>query len=156
LVTIPIEAGEQKLRVEGHAQQNLRSEDEEVIVVEAIPQLVFEIVDEADPIEVGADTVYQIRVTNEGSKAATNVQVAAALPAELKPVAADGATRGGVQGQTVIFEPLGKLAPQAEAIFKVQATGMRTGDYTIRVQVTSDDLQTPVTKEEPTRVYADR
>lgn len=156
LVTIPIEAGEQKLRVEGHAQQNLRSEDEEVIVVEAIPQLVFEIVDEADPIEVGADTVYQIRVTNEGSKAATNVQVAAALPAELKPVAADGATRGEVQGQTVIFEPLGKLAPQAEAIFKVQATGMRTGDYTIRVQVTSDDLQTPVTKEEPTRVYADR
>jgi uncharacterized repeat protein (TIGR01451 family) len=156
LVAVPFETGEQKLRVEGHAQQNLTSSDEEVITVEAIPQLVFEIVDEADPIEVGADTIYQIRVTNEGSKAATNVQVAAALPAELRPVSADGATHGGVQGQNVVFEPLAKLAPQAEAIFKIQATGLRAGDYTIRVQVTSDDLQTPVTKEEPTRVYADR
>lgn len=156
LVAIPFEAGEQKLRVEGHAQQNLSSSDEETITVEAIPQLVFEIVDEADPIEVGADTIYKIRVTNEGSKAASNVQVAAALPPELKPVSAEGATQGGVQGQNVIFEPLGKLAPQAEAIFKIQATGLRTGDYTIRVQVASDDLQTPVTKEEPTRVYADR
>jgi uncharacterized repeat protein (TIGR01451 family) len=156
LVAVPFETGEQKLRVEGHAQQNLTSSDEEVITVEAIPQLVFEIVDEADPIEVGADTIYQIRVTNEGSKAATNVQVAAALPAELRPVSAEGATHGGVQGQNVVFEPLAKLAPQAEAIFKIQATGLRTGDYTIRVQVTSDDLQTPVTKEEPTRVYADR
>ena len=68
----------------------------------------------------------------------------------------DGATRGAVQGQTVVFEPLGKLAPQAEAIFKIQATGLRTGDYTIRVQVGSDDSETPVTKEEHTRVYADR
>lgn len=156
LVAIPFEPGEQKLRVEGHAQQNLRSEDEETIVVEAIPQLVFEIIDEADPIEVGADTVYQVRVTNEGSKAATNVQVMAALPPELRPSSAEGATRGAVQGQTVVFEPLAKLAPQAEAVFKIQATGQRTGDYTIRVQVASDDLQTPVTKEEPTRVYADR
>jgi uncharacterized repeat protein (TIGR01451 family) len=156
LVAIPIEPGEQKLRVEGHAQQNLKSTDEETILVEAISQLVFEIVDEADPIEVGADTVYQIRVTNEGSKTATNVQVAAALPVELRPGKADGATKGEVQGQTVIFEPLGKLAPQAEATFKISATGLKTGDFNIRVQITSDDMQTPVTKEEPTRVYADR
>jgi uncharacterized repeat protein (TIGR01451 family) len=156
LVAIPIEPGEQKLRVEGHAQQNLKSTDEETILVEAISQLVFEIIDEADPIEVGADTVYQIRVTNEGSKTATNVQVAAALPPELRPGKADGATKGEVQGQTVIFEPLGKLAPQAEATFKISATGLKTGDFNIRVQITSDDMQTPVTKEEPTRVYADR
>lgn len=156
LVAIPIEPGEQKLRVEGHAKQGLNTSDEETVQVEAIPQLVFEIVDEADPIEVGAETVYQVRVTNVGSKAATNVQVAAGLPPELRPVSADGATRGGVQGQNVIFEPLGKLAPQAEALFKIQATGLRTGDFTIRVQITSDELQTPVTKEEHTKVYADR
>ncbi len=156
LITIPVEPGEQKLRVEGHAQLSLKTSDEETVVVEAIPQLAFEIIDEADPIEVGADTIYQIRVTNEGSKAASNVQVAAALPPELRPVNAEGATRGGVEGQTVVFEPIAKLAPQAEAVFKIQATGLRTGHYNIRVQVTSDDLQTPVTKEEPTRVYADR
>jgi uncharacterized repeat protein (TIGR01451 family) len=156
LITIPVEPGEQKLRVEGHAQLALKTSDEEIVVVEAIPQLAFEIIDEADPIEVGADTIYQIRVTNEGTKDATNVQVAAALPPEMRPVAAEGATRGGVEGQTVIFEPIAKLAPQAEAVFKIQATGLRTGHYNIRVQVTSDDLQTPVTKEEPTRVYADR
>jgi hypothetical protein len=33
---------------------------------------------------------------------------------------------------------------------------LRTGDYTIRVQIASDDQPTPVTKEEHTRVYADR
>ncbi|HTN75324.1 MAG TPA: hypothetical protein VL096_08760 [Pirellulaceae bacterium] len=156
VVTMPFEPGEQKLRVEGQAQQGLKTSDEETVQVEAIAQLAFEIIDEADPIEVGAETIYQVRVTNVGSKVATNIQVAAGLPPELRPVAGDGATRGTVQGPNVIFEPLAKLAPQAEAIFKIQATGLRTGDYTIRVQVTSDELQTPVTKEEHTRVYADR
>jgi uncharacterized repeat protein (TIGR01451 family) len=156
LVAVPIEPGEHKLRVEGHAQLGLTTTDEETVQVEAISQLVFEIVDENDPIEVGAETVYQVRVTNEGSKAATNVQVAAGLPPELRPQAADGATRGTIEGQTVIFEALGKLAPQAQATFKIQAAGLKTGDYTIRVQVTSDDQPTPVTKEEVTRVYADR
>jgi uncharacterized repeat protein (TIGR01451 family) len=156
LVAMPIEAGEQKLRVEGHAQLGLKTSDEETVLVEAISQLDFSIVDEADPIEVGAETIYQVKVVNTGSKAATNVQVAAALPPELRPVSADGETRGTVEGQTIFFEPLGKLAPGAEAIFKIQATGLRTGDYTIRVQIASDDQPTPVTKEEHTRVYADR
>jgi uncharacterized repeat protein (TIGR01451 family) len=156
LVALPVEPGEHKLRVEGRAQLGLTTSDEELVLVEAFPQLEFTVHDEADPIEVGAETIYQVRVTNTGSKAATNIQVAAALPPELRPVSADGATRGVVEGQNIFFEPLGSLAPGAEVNFKVHATGLRTGDYTIRVQIASDELHTPVTKEEHTRVYADR
>jgi hypothetical protein len=51
---------------------------------------------------------------------------------------------------------LARLAPTEEVVFRVQARGRRAGDHRIQVQVTSEDHQTPVTKEEVTRVYADR
>ena len=46
--------------------------------------------------------------------------------------------------------------PQAGAKLADEIRNRITGDFNIRVQITSDDMQTPVTKEEPTRVYADR
>ena len=35
-------------------------------------------------------------------------------------------------------------------------TGLRPGDHRIRVQLLSDEMDAPVTKEESTRVYSDR
>ena len=41
-------------------------------------------------------------------------------------------------------------------MYTVHVQGVRPGDQRVRVQVQSDDLKSPVTKEESTRVYADR
>ena len=123
--------------------------------VESVPQLLFTIADESDPIEEGSDTTYEIRVINKGTRTATNILVGASLPAEMQPVDGNGPTDARVDGQQIVFAPLDRLAPEAEVVYHVKVRGIRAGDHVIRVQLVSDDSQVPVAKEESTRVYAD-
>jgi len=155
-VTVPVEAGEQRLRVEGKADLGLATANEQTVQVDAAAELRHTVTDLSDPIEVGSATAYEIRVTNSGTKTATNVRVAALLPAEMRLVNGEGPTQGAVQGQQIVFQPLPRLNPQEEAVFKVHAQGLRSGDHLIRVQLSSDEWPTPVSREESTRVYEDQ
>lgn len=156
LIAIPVEPGEQKLRVEGRADLGLADSREQSVVVESVAQLLFDVTDSADPIEVGSDTVYQVRIVNQGTKTATNVRVAAQVPAELQAVGGNGPGKAEVEGQRVLFEPLARLAPKGEAVYRIQVRGLKAGDPRIRVQVACDEIQSPVTKEEATKVYSDQ
>jgi len=71
------------------ADLGLSVASEQSVQVEAASQLVFSISDLNGPIEVGTDTTYEVRVSNKGSRPATNVVVAAALPNEVKLVSGD-------------------------------------------------------------------
>jgi hypothetical protein len=55
----------------------------------------------------------------------------------------------------VVFSPLQKLAPKADTTYQLKVQAHAKGDHRIRVQLQTDEMQTPVTKEESTRVYAD-
>lgn len=156
LTAIPTVAGEQTIRVSGRADRGLADEQQQAILVEGIAAILFEVVDVDDPIEVNGETTYEIRVVNQGSKAATNVQVIAELPPGMRALAAEGPTANGVRGNQVSFEPLAKLAPKADTTYRVRVQGIQAGDQRIRVQLQTAELQPPVTKEESTRVYADQ
>lgn len=156
LTAVPTEAGVQKLRVEGTAQQGLSDQQEREIVVEGVAAILFQVVDVEDPIEAGGETAYEVRVVNQGSKAATNVTVEAILPAEMKPLAADGPTRYSLDGQRVLFEPLPRLAPKADTTYLVRVQALKSGDLRLMVRLRTDDMQSPVTKEESTRVFSDQ
>ena len=54
------------------------------------------------------------------------------------------------------FEPIARLEPKGEATFRVRAQAIQPGDLRVKVQVQTDDMHQPVTKEENTRVYVDR
>jgi uncharacterized repeat protein (TIGR01451 family) len=155
LTALPVEPGEQRLRAEGKAKQGLTDEQEQITVVEGLAALLFEVVDVADPIEVKGETEYEIRITNQGSKAADNVQLVAMLPPELKFVSAEGPTRYAIDGDRVVFEPLGRLSPKADTTYRVAVQGTQPGDVRMKVQLMTDDMRQPVTKEESTRVYSD-
>jgi len=155
LVTVPIEAGQQKIRLRSVAERGLEVEKEMPVVVEGIAAILFQAADINDPIEVGGETTYEIRVVNQGSKAATNVRLMVMLPPELKAVAAEGPTRYAVEGNQVVFEGLARLAPKADTTYQVRVQGLRAGDLRTRIQLMTDEMQSPVNKEESTRVYAD-
>lgn len=154
LTALPIAPGEQTIRVRGSAQRGLQSEKSHSVLIEGIAAIFFEVVDVADPIEVNGKTSYEIRVVNQGSKAATNVQVVAEFPAGMRPLTAEGA-RYNASGNSLVFEPLARLAPKADTTYRIQAQGVQAGDQRIRVLLKTDELQQPVTKEESTRVYSD-
>jgi hypothetical protein len=61
-----------------------------------------------------------------------------------------------MENRAVVFDPLVKLAPSEEAVFRIRARGRRAGDQRVQVQVVSQDHAAPITKEEITRVYDDR
>jgi uncharacterized repeat protein (TIGR01451 family) len=156
LTTLAVEPGDQKLMAEGRAALNLSAVAEQVVHIEQAPELVHTVKDLDEVIEVGSETTYEIRVMNQGTKAATNVRVTAIMPAGIAAVNGEGPTRPSGDATQVSFEPLARLNPQEEVIYKVHVKGTQPGDHLVRVQVSSDEWQTPVTREESTRVYQDR
>lgn len=155
LTAVPIEAGQQNIRLRGTADRGLRDEKEHPVLVEGIAAIMFTAADLNDPLEIGGQTNYEIRVVNQGTKASTNVQLVVDFPPELQPVAAEGPTRNSLQGNRVVFDTLARLAPKADTTYRVRAKGVRPGDLRVRFQLLTDEMQSPVVKEESTRVYSD-
>lgn len=155
VTAVPLEPGNHKLQVRAVARQGLSDAVEESVAVEGIAAIMFELVDVQDPIEVNAQATYEIHLVNQGSKAAGNVRIVALLPPEMRPLGAEGPVRYSIDGQRVLFEPLGQLAPKADTTYTIKAQALQAGDSRIRVQLLSDDIRVPVTKEESTRVFSD-
>jgi uncharacterized repeat protein (TIGR01451 family) len=155
LTAMPIEAGEQKVVIEGTADQGLSARDEQSVLVEGVAAILFQVVDIQDPIEVNGETAYEIRVVNQGSKAATGVQLQAILPPQMKVLSANGPTEAVLERDGVLFGKLGQLAPRADATYIIRVQGLAPGDLRMRVQVVTNEITTPVSKEESTRVYSD-
>ena len=137
------------------AARGLRSDAEIATRVEGLSALLMELVDLDDPVEVGADTAYEIRVTNTGSKTETNLQLICTVPDRMEFRGAAGAAncKFRLEGKDVIFEPLPKLATRADVVYRVKVRGTQPGDYRFKAQLTCDQLTTPVNKEESSRVY---
>lgn len=153
LTTLPLQAGDAKLLIKSRAQQDLSDEEEEVVAIEGLAAISFQLHDASDPIEVEGKTTYEIRVTNQGTKAAGNVQLVALLPTEMKAVSADGPVRHHVEGQRVVFEPLKQLGPKADTTYHVTVQALQPGDLRLQVQLATNEIREPITKEESTRVY---
>ena len=156
VVVMPVDLGPQKIVAAARSADGLSDQVAQVCEVEGLAALFFEVADSEDPVEVNGLTEYVIRVRNQGTKPATGVRVSASLLGDLEPVDAQGPAAHRVENLTVVFEPLAKLAPSEETIFRVRARGQRAGDQRVQVQVVSADHPTPITKEEITRVYDDR
>ncbi len=156
MVVMPVELGPQKIVAAARSADGLADQVSHTCDVEGLAALSFDVVDSEDPIEVDGLTEYVVRVGNQGTKPATGVRLAATLLGDLEPVEAQGPGGHRVDNLTITFEPLAKLAPAEEAVFRIRAKGRRAGDQRIQVQLTSADQPAPITKEEITRVYADR
>jgi len=115
--------------------------------VRGIPGVLLEVVDEADPIEVGANETYTIIVTNQGTAEDTNIIIQCEIPPQMTFVSAAGATVGTASGNNVTFAPLPRLAPKERATFKVVCKGINTaGNDTADVRFKTNML-TDQTKE---------
>ena len=155
LTAVAVEPGEQKIVLEGTADLGLKDSFNHIVRVESVRELEFSVRDTADPIEVGTDTTYEIKVVNRGTRTATGVQIFTAFPESLRAVQGGGPSDLRIEGQNALFAPLDRLPPNQEAVFRVKAKALGAGDHIIKVQMISDDVNIPVTKEESTRIYTD-
>jgi uncharacterized repeat protein (TIGR01451 family) len=157
LQVMAVNIGEYKHVAMARAARGLQAEAEADTRVEGLSALLVELVDLDDPVEVGASEKYEIRVTNTGSKTETNIQVVCTLPDKMEFWGAQGAggLRHRVEGKEVVFETLPRLAPRADAIFRVVTRPTAPGDVRFKIRVKADSLTEPVNKEESTKVFGD-
>ena len=149
--------GEQKHKASVSASRGLRGEIEIATRVEGLSALLMELVDLDDPVEVGTDTAYEIKVTNTGSKTETNLQLVCIIPEKMEFRGAQGPSdcKARVRGKEVVFDPLPRLAPRTDAVYRVSVRGIAPGDLRFRARITADGLSDPVLKEESTKVYGE-
>lgn len=156
MVLVPTALGPQRIAAAARSADGLTAQVAHTVEVDGLAALIFEVGDSEDPVEVGGITEYVVRVGNQGTKAATGVRVTATLLGEVEAVDAKGPAAHRIDNLSVVFEPLANLAPAQESVYRIRVRGRREGDQRVQVQVTSDDSRSPITKEEVTRVYADR
>ncbi len=156
LKTTPVEIGTQPIKFETLADLEVRASVVQPMNVEHLVDVFFDIDDVVDPIEIGSNTSYKIRVVNQGTKAATNVRLGVTFPRGLQPTAVNGSIRHQINGQQIAFEPINSMSPGDEISFEIESKGQSAGDHRVEVNMQTDGRQTTVTKEETTRVYSDR
>jgi len=137
------------------SEQGARSETSFKTKVDGTASLMVEIVDLDDPVEVGTDTAYEIRVRNEGTKAAGNVGITCEIPAGVELISAKGPARSTAKGRQVIFSPFATLAPGKAAIYRVHVRGKSAGNLRFRARLTSDTIKNPLTSDELTKFYGE-
>jgi hypothetical protein len=149
------ELGEQVHRVTAEAERGVQAEAQTITQVEGIAALLLKVVDVDDPIEVGSETMYEIRIDNQGTKAAADVQVVVEIPEGMEPLAATGPTTFQTKDRQIVFAPIPRVGPRADAVYRVTVRGAKPGDLRFRAWLKGGELSTPVLKEESTRVYGD-
>jgi len=152
---IPATVGDHTLAAAVRADAGVTGQTETATRVEGVSSVVIDVSDRDDPVEVAGETAYVIRVSNQGSKPASNVQVAAVLPAQMEFVSAEGPTDGNQEGERVIFEPLASLAPGQTQQYQVHVICRQPGSTRFRAFLRTAETTEPVIEEEQTRVYAD-
>src|SRR6202044_1043055 len=100
-----------------------------------------------DPIRVGQNLTYTIRVNNTGSLAATKVEVSAELPPQLKAVKASGPVSGKIDGLKVTFPAVDSIKPGSTTIFTIDAQAISDGDGKFQASVGSLTLSSPIRSE---------
>lgn len=126
---------------------------EATLEVRGIPAVLLEVVDIADPIEIGRNETYEITVVNQGSAEGTNIVITCTLPAEQEYVSAEGPTKATVSGKQVKFAPLADLPPKAAAKYRVIIKATGAGDVRFKTSLTSDQVDSPVEETESTHQY---
>jgi uncharacterized repeat protein (TIGR01451 family) len=154
---VAVNPGEYKNKATVTAARGLKAEGEVLTRLEGLPGLLMELVDMDDPIEVGKDESYEIRVANTGTKTETNLQLTCTIPdkMEFRAAKAPAGCTVKVEGRQVIFSPLPRLAARADVIYRVTTHCSAPGDLRFQARVRADGLEQPVLREESTRVYGD-
>jgi uncharacterized repeat protein (TIGR01451 family) len=149
-------AGDWKNQAVARGRRVPEATAEAPIHLEGVPALMLEVVDLDDPVEVGAETTYEIRVVSQGNCPTTNLKIVASVPAGMASVEAKGPTEAHVHGSLVSFDPLPKLAARADALYRVRVRAVQPGDWRFKVEMSSEQQPEPVREDESTRVYDDQ
>lgn len=112
--------------------------------------LLLEFVDVSDPLPVGGEVGYTLRISNQGNADLTNINASVDLDAETEP---GSSPQGTIAGKKVKFPPLPKLEGGKSVSFSLTVRAVSAGKAYQKATVTVDGFKDPVEETEVTTVY---
>lgn len=145
--------GECMNSVAARADGDIQAQSDLPIRIESTPALSLEILELDNPAPTRKDVTYEIRVLNQGSAPCTNLQISMTLPEGMILRDAQAPAPYKLQQNQVVFAPYARLATRADLVYRIVVQSRTPGDAKLRVQLTCDQLQRPVVKEEISRFF---
>jgi uncharacterized repeat protein (TIGR01451 family) len=149
------EIGQFEHHVSATAEHGVNAKADTTTKVEGSASLVLEIQDLDDPVEVGVETAYEVRISNTGSKAAQNVGLTFELPSGVELLNVQSATQHLAKNGLILFNDLPELAPGKTALFRIHVKGGSEGNQRVRARLTSESIEQELITEELTKFYAE-
>ncbi len=118
-----------------------------------IPAILLEVVDTEDPVEVGGEVTYIIKVTNQGSAPGTNIRVNCVLPPSQSFISGSGSSAVKGDARSVTMDVLPVLGARAVATWTLKIRAVSAGDSRFLTFLSSDQFSEPIREEEPTQQY---
>ncbi len=132
------------------SKQGLKDSAQAPTLWKGVSAVLLEVVDDPDPLQIGEETTYTIRITNQGNSDLVNINTVAQFQKEITP---ETSSEGTVTAKTVKFPTIPTLGAKQSHTYTIKAKAEAVGDHRLKVVLTEDQLLAPVNEEESTRVY---
>ncbi|MGF1447783.1 MAG: hypothetical protein ACFB20_00045 [Opitutales bacterium] len=138
----------------GPNQRDLSDKASNVTLWKPVPAVRIEIDDTRDPVQVGGQTTYEVRVSNQGEFQPVTADLKVTFTSNLQPVSfsGDGSQGGRINGQVVTFSQV-PLEPGQDLRLQIVARGLEPGQGDAVLELQADFLSRPYVSEEPTNVF---
>jgi len=152
---VPSAAGDNQFQIAAATPDRIASDTATAMTeVVAVADLKLEVRDPKGPLPVGAETVYEVRVKNRGSSAASQVNIVAMFSEGIEPYMVEGGEFSVADGR-VSLGTLASLPAGGEKVFKIRARAESPGTHVFRAEVLCRELDTKLTAQEMTKFYAE-
>jgi len=121
--------------------------------VKGVPAVLVELVDLEDPIVVGDNVTYLIKITNQGYASLTNLRLVCTVPDSQEFVSASGATAAQCVDRQITTESLPVVEPKGQAYWRVVTRALKEGDSRFTAAFTSSQFKEPIFQDEATQLY---
>jgi len=121
--------------------------------VVGVPAILLEVIDLEDPVELGKEVTYEIKVTNQGTVTGTNVRLVCAIPKSEQFVSAAGSTPARFADGVVTMQAATSLPAKEALTWRVVVKALEVDDARFKVELRSDQFERPILEDESTQLY---
>ncbi len=146
------EAGEMKHQAGVISEHDQVTMCDYATTVEGIAVLDMKIVASDNDLKKGDEVTWKVRISNSGSRAASNVGMSCELPSGMQLVSADGPAEHIAENGIMVFRSMPSINEGEDAVFTITARCVREGHSRLRLRVASESISEPLIGEESATV----